>query len=78
MNANKYNYTVENSILHVILPISYSYAGSYVAVMTDGGDLCVTYGISIISRNKFKVYNKDMYNIENVEGWHGHIITIGF
>ena len=76
MNGYNYNYTVENSALYVILPISY--AGSYIAELTDAGLSCITYGISIISSNKFRVYSRDKYNTENLEDWHGHLITIGF
>ena len=70
------DYVIENSALYAILPISYT--SNYIVEITDGGEACVTYSPSVISNNKFRVYNYDRRGASNFSNYKGRIFTIGY
>ena len=75
-----YNYTVEESKLFIILPISFK-STNYIVEMTDIGQRYHSYSVYRISTNKIQVYN---INIDgstkeyNYEVHKGYVLTLGY
>ena len=83
-----YNYTVENSKLYIILPISFSRT-NYCIELSDTMDkdddsACTSYGAKPISNNKIAVCNlainksNGFPNVINDQNYKGNIFVIGF
>lgn len=79
-----YNYTVENSKLYLILPISFI-STKYIIEITDGADpdksSCISYGARAVSNNKIIVFNVSFNNgttVNNVPSTKGFVLTLGF
>lgn len=76
-------YTVENSNLFLILPISFN-STKYIVEYTDNGDACISYGVLKLSSIKIEVFNygTDSKNrntiISNSHWCIGDMLALGF
>lgn len=54
MIVNQSSSVIDNSDIYVTLPVSFS-RNNYKIEITDSGKGCVSYGASIVNKNKFKL-----------------------
>lgn len=75
-----YEYTIEESKLYIILPISFK-TTNYIIEMTDRGQRYYSYSVSRVSTNKIQVFN---INIDgstkeyNYAVHMGYVLALGF